>query len=197
MLVGVQFVDETNHSLWKTPALFECESNLVTPIRRTRHSCIVGAGELLKELGAQFASWGLSVSLAEWASIYLIHEAKRRFGGVGGKTHTFVMRNDGKCSYGLGRNIREKEELLETFVLTNQLFMLSLDPSLREDRAKDFVDAGTRWLRDARRYLHKIEREAGKDKPAYITVSSRELDKIARRINAAMQSSSQTSEPEQ
>ena len=93
----------------------------------------------LKELGTLFASWGLTVDLAEWASIYLIYEAKRRFGGVGGKTHTFVMRSNGQFSYGLRKNIREKEELLDTFVMTNQLFMLSLDPSVRESKAKDFV----------------------------------------------------------
>ena len=91
LLVAVQFVSELDGSLWMEPALFECQSNLVTRVQQ-RQSRVFGVGELLKELGAHFADWGLTAPLAEWASIYLIHDAKRRFGGVGGRTHTFRMK---------------------------------------------------------------------------------------------------------
>jgi len=151
-------------------------------------------GEVLKQTGIEFAGWGLTVSLAEWASIYLIHEAKRRLGGVGGNTHTFVMRTDGTFSYGLGKNIMEKEALLQAFARTNQLFMLSLDPSVPDSRAKDFVDAGVKWLRDARRVMQKLEREGSKVKPP-IEIRSGEIEKIMRKI--ARRSASQRSEPGQ
>lgn len=195
LLVGVQFAEETNPPAWAHPALFECQSNLVTPIRRRRHSCVLGAGELLKEIATQFAGWGLTTSLAEWASIYIIHEAKRRFGGVGGKTHTFVMKTDGNFAYGLGKNLTEKESILDGFARACQLFMLSLDPSVPDDRAKDFVDGGTEWLRNARRYLQKMEREQGKAKHTSITINSREIEKMMRHLRSATRLASRTSEP--
>jgi hypothetical protein len=111
LLVGVQFVQESDTSKWAKPALFECQSNLVTQVPMGR-SRILGAGELLKEIAIQLAGWGLTASLAEWASIHIIHEAKRRFGGVGGKTHTCTIWTDGtKMSYPLGRKCaRERDD---------------------------------------------------------------------------------------
>jgi hypothetical protein len=194
LLIGVQFASDATPPVWTHPALFECQASLVTPIGRTKRSCILGVGEVLKQTGIEFAGWGLTVSLAEWASIYLIHEAKRRLGGVGGNTHTFVMRTDGTFSYGLGKNIMEKEALLQAFARTNQLFMLSLDPSVPDSRAKDFVDAGVKWLRDARRVMQKLEREGSKVKPP-IEIRSGEIEKIMRKI--ARRSASQRSEPGQ
>jgi hypothetical protein len=51
---------------------------------------------LLKETTAQCAGWGLSAALAEWTSIYIIYEAKRRYGGISGKTHTCTIWQDGR-----------------------------------------------------------------------------------------------------
>jgi hypothetical protein len=196
LLVGVQFISESDPAVWLEPALYECQSNLVISFKNpTRRSCVLGAGELLKETAVQFAGWGLSVELAEWVSVYLIHEAKRRFGGVGGRTHIFTMRNDGTFSHDLGKNTREKEGILEGFSRATQLFMLSLEPSVPKNRAADLVDAGTRWLRDARRALQKIEAGIEKPKHASIEIRSREIEKMFRRLRLATPLASQKSEP--
>src|SRR5580658_3013723 len=108
LLVAVQFSNEATAPIWDRPTLFECQSNLVTVIGKTKHSCVLGAGELLKETGIQLTGWGMDTKLAEWASFYLIHQAKRRYGGVGGKTHVFTMRSDGTFTYNRGTNIYEK-----------------------------------------------------------------------------------------
>jgi hypothetical protein len=190
LLIGVQFSNEANPPIWERPALFECQSNLVTQIRKTKHSCILGAGELLKEIGIQLAGWGLETKQAEWASTYLILQAKRRYGGVGGKTHIFTIRTDGTFSYNRGTNIHDKETVLESFARTSQLLMLSLDTSVTDARSKDFFDAVRNWLASARRHLQKLERE--KPKHASIEIRSREIDKLLLR---AMRSASKKSEP--
>jgi hypothetical protein len=179
LLIGVQFSNEANPPIWTEPALFECQSNLVTAIGITKHSCILGVGELLKESGVQLAGWGLDTKLAEWASVYLIHQAKRRYVGVGGKTHTCTIRTDGTFSFNPGINLPEKEATLEAFARTCQLLMLSLDASVTDARSKDFFDAARNWLIDARRHLQKLERE--KPKHATIEIRNREIDKLLRR----------------
>lgn len=191
LLIGAQFATEAEPPVWAQPVLFECQSNLVTPIRKTKHSSILGVGELLKETGIQLAGWGLDTKLAEWASIYLIHQAKRRYGGVGGKTHTFTIRTDGTFSYNRGTNLYEKEALLEGFARTCQLLMLSLGTSVTDARSKDFFDAARNWLTSARRHLQKLERE--KPKHASIEIRSREIDKM---LSRAMRSASRKSKPE-
>jgi len=194
LLVGAQFANEGDQSKWGKPALFECQSNLVTQIKRTKQSCILGAGEVLKQSIVQLASWGLTAALAEWASIYLIHEAKRRLGGAGGKTHVFVMKNDGKFSYNLGKNIDEKESILGLFSRSSELLMLSLDPSVTDAKANDFLRAGVQWLRDARRELKRLERSDQTGKHRSITIHDREIEKMIKALNAVMQSTAQKSE---
>jgi hypothetical protein len=194
LLIGVQFSSETDTPTWSLPALFECQSNLVTPIKRTKQSCILGVGELLKEIGLQLAGWGLETRQAEWASIYLIQQAKRRYGGIGGKTHIYTMRTDGTFSYNRGRNHYEKEAVLEAFTRTCQLLMLSLDTSVPDARSRDFLDAARKWLVSARQHLQKLER--GKPKHASVEIRSREIDKMLRQIRSARRSASEP-EPQQ
>jgi hypothetical protein len=191
LLVGVQLASEGQ---WERPALFECQSNLVIPIQRTKQSSILGAGEVLKQAGIQFAGWGLDVKLAEWASLYLIHQAKRRFGGVGGKTHLFTMKTDGTFFYDRGFNSKEKEALLENFDRTCQLFMLSLSPSLTDSQSKDLIDSAKQWLSDARKHIKKVERERGQAKHESIEIRNREMEKLMRRLRSTTRSASQDSE---
>jgi hypothetical protein len=182
LLVAVQFVDEANFSSWMEPALFECQSNLVTvsknPAQRAR---ILGVGELLQETARQFAYWGLDVELAERVSIYLMYEAKRRLAGVGGKTHIFKMRNDGTFDYYRGRHIGEQEAVLAGFNGVTQLLLLALEPSLPKHKADNLIDTARKWLKNARRYIEKVEQ--GKvASPATITMQNKEISRMMRKL---------------
>src|SRR5205814_4824466 len=138
LVVAVQFFDE-NVKEWKQPALFECRSNVVTRILKNKQCCVVAAVEVLKQTAIQLAGWGLDTGMAEWASLYLIHEAKRRFGGVGGKTHIFTMRSNGTFSYDRGRAWNEKEMIFENMNRAFQPLILSLSPSTDVDDAKRLI----------------------------------------------------------
>jgi hypothetical protein len=181
LLVGAQFrVD----SKWQEPVLFECRSNLVTVLQRHRPSCMLGAGELLKETARQFAAWGLDVHTAEWASVYLIHEAKHRYGGVGGKIHSITMENDGRFSY--KRGFTEQESIIEAYSTVQQLLMLSLDLSFSDGRADDLVKSAITWLKNARRDLKNLERNKGKAKHTYIELRNSEMEKMMRQMRSEM-----------
>jgi hypothetical protein len=149
-------------------------------------------------MAIQFAGWGLTASLAEWASIYVIHEAKRRYGGVGGKTHTCtIWANGTKMSYSLGRYVREKEAVLEAFARVGQLLMLSLEPSVPDNKSKDFIDAGKTWLANARQYVKNIEHEYEKKKYTSIVIHDREIRKMMKQLKSAIPPASRKSKSEQ
>ncbi len=197
LLVSVQFADQGNtQQVWMEPALFECQSNLVTKINPMRCR-VLGTGELLKELGDQFANWGLITTLAEWASMYIIHDAKRRFGGVGGRTHTFAMLKDGTHRDRMDTGILQAEVIFEASAKINQLLILSLSPSLDNDKAKDLLDAAKKWVIDARSDLKRMQRESSKAKSRSVVIESREMKKLIRRLaNPVKPSASRKSEPE-
>ena len=181
LLVGAQFrVD----SKWQEPILFECRSNLVTVLQRHRPSCMLGAGELLKETARKFAAWGLDVHTAQWASVYLIYEAKHRYGGVGGKTHSITIENDGRFTY--KRGFTEQESIIEAYSTVQQLLMLSLDLSLGDARADDLLKSAMTWLKNARRDLKKLERNKGKAKHTYIELRNSEMEKMMRQMRSEM-----------
>jgi hypothetical protein len=192
LLVGIQFLNEPN-STWMPPALFECQANLVTIVKQGDVR-VLGIGEAVKELGVQFATWRLTADLAEWASVYVIHEAKKRFGGVGGKTHTFRIMKDGTFVDTFGGNIFKKEQIFDGLARINQLLAFSLSPSLTDSKSKDLVDAAKRWLVVARRGVQKIEREHGKEKHNVIEIRDREIDRMIRQISKL--SSSEVSTPD-
>jgi hypothetical protein len=198
LLVGVQFRKESDPSKWEESTLFECESNLVTqvPLGRGR---ILGAGELLKETASQFTGWGLSAALAEWTSFYIIYEAKRRYGGIGGKTHTCTIWADGKkMVYPMGKDARDKEAVLDDGLpRITQLLMLSLDPAVSDSRSKDLFNAVRIWVANARKELKKISMGRHKKKTDSIAISSREMESFIRKLRSATPSISQKSEPEQ
>lgn len=200
LLVGVQFVDESNSSEWLTPVLFECQSNLVTiPKNPAQRARILGTGELLQETARQFSHWGLDVELAERVCLYIMYEAKRRIAGVGGKTHIFTMRSDGRHGYYRGKHIGEEEAVLAGFNGVTQLLLLALEPSLPSTKADDFISTAAKWLKEARRYLTKVEQ--GKVvNPSVITMQNKEISKLMRRLRnprVIKPSASQKSEPEQ
>lgn len=198
LLVAAQLVSNLDSSIWWEPALFECQSNLVTKVKR-RQGRVFGAGELLKELASGFAYWGLDAELAEWASIYLIHDAKRRYTGVGGRTHTFRMMDDGTYRDRPGKDVHLKEEVFETFNYIVQLLVLSLSPSLSDAKAKDLVDAAKKWVSGARLDIKQMEVEREKLRHNRITINSREMQKLMRKLRNPIRiklSASQKSEPE-
>jgi hypothetical protein len=201
-LVGVQFFDESA-SLWMMPALFECQSNLVTKVKQGQ-SRVLGMGETVKETGVNFADWRLTAELAEWASISVIHEAKRRLGGVGGKTHVFRIMKDGTWVDRFGRGIPETEQILEILPKINQLITFSISPLVSDSKSKDLLDGVKRWLAAARKELKDLEVRRGKQKFRVIEIRNRELDKMIRQIAklgradaGSTQSASQKLEPEQ
>ena len=182
LLVGVQFTNESNTSSWLPPSLFECQSNLVTvltnPAQRGR---ILGAGEVLNETAVQFANWGLNVKLAELVSFHIMHEAKRRLTGVGGKTHIFTMRNDGTFGYYRGKHLANVEAVLTGFTGITQLLLLGLEPSVPDSKTNDFLDTAKKWIKNARRHLTKVEQ--GKIvSPSAITLQNKEISKMMRRL---------------
>jgi hypothetical protein len=191
LLVGVQFTHASNKSSWLPPTLFECQSNLVTvlknPVQRGR---ILGTGVVLTETVVQFANWGLDVGLAKRASLYIMYEAKRRLTGVGGKTHIFTMRNDGTFEHYRGAHLREQEAVLDGFNGITQLLLLTLEPSLSERKANDFLDTGRKWIKDARRYLAKVG-QGRVASPSAITIQNREISKLMRRVRSAKPSAPQ------
>jgi hypothetical protein len=196
LLVSVQFVDQHGtppQKAWMEPALFECQSNLVTKINPMR-ARVLGTGELLKELGDQFANWGLVTTLAEWASMYIIHDAKRRFGGVGGRTHTFAMLTDGTHRDRMDTEMLQAEMIFDVSAKINQLLILSLAPTLDDDKAKDFLDAARKWFTDARRDLKNMQRARGKAKYRSVAINSREMKKFIRRLTTPV--TPKKSEPE-
>ncbi len=197
LLVGVQFTEEQKASSWLRPSVFECQSNLVTvltnPAQRGR---ILGAGELLKETALQFSNWGLDVELAERVCLYVMYEAKRRLAGVGGKTHIFTMRSDGRFGYYRGKHIGEEEAVLAAFNGITQLLLFALEPSVSDRKANDFVNTARKWIRDARRYLARVEQ--GKvPNLSSITIQNSEISKLMRRLRSIERSASRKSEPEQ
>lgn len=199
LLIGVQFVDESNSSRWLEPALFECQSNLVTvPRNPAQRARILGVGELLQETARQFANWGLNVELAERVSLYLMYEAKRRLAGVGGKTHIFTMRNDGTFNYYRGKHLAEQEAVLAGFDGVTQLLLLALEPSVPSTKADDFIETAKKWLKNARRYITKVE-EGKIVNPTIITIQNKEISKLMRKLRNPKKvrlSASQKSEPE-
>jgi len=190
LLVGIHFTNEP-----AAPSLFECESNLISRVQPGR-SRVLGTGELLKEVGVQLAGFGLDVSLAEWASLYIIHQAKQRFGGVGGKTHTFILKNNGSFLYRLGSDSPKKEPILDAFARVAQLMMLSLDPSVSDEGFKNCFDAVKKWSTEARKALKIIERERGQVPHESIVLRNRAIERMIRSINRATRLASQKSEPE-
>jgi hypothetical protein len=197
LLVGVQLRSHSERSKWGESTLFECESNLVTqvPLGRGR---ILGSGELLKETVNQFAGWGLTASLADWVSTYVTFEAKRRYGGIGGRTHTCTIWNDGrKMVYPMGRDVQDKEAVLEGLPKVMRLLMLSLEPSVNDSRAGDLFEAVKIWRSKARKELKNIQQGRHKKKSDFIQIPSREFEKFIKHMNAATQSVSRKSEPEQ
>ena len=195
LLVGVQFTDEK--AAWLRPSVFECQSNLVTVLTNpTQRGRILGAGELLKETALQFSNWGLDVELAERVCLYVMYEAKRRLAGVGGKTHIFTMRNDGRHGYYRGKHIGEEEAVLAAFNGITQLLLFALEPSVSDRKADDFVNTAKKWIKDARRYLAKVEQ--GKvPNLSLITIQNSEVSKLMRRLRSIERSDAQKSEPEQ
>ena len=203
LLVGVQFLNQSDSS-WTSPALFECQSNLVTKVKLGQ-SRVFGMGEFIKELGVQFADWKLTAELAEWACICVIYEAKRRFGGVGGKTHVFRMMKDGTWADRLGQGIPETEVILEILPKIHQLIAFSISPLVSDSKSRDLLDAVKRWLAAARRELKDLEVRRRKQKFRIIDIRDRELDKMMKYIAKLQadesdpeptQSASQKSEPE-
>lgn len=182
LLVAVQFVNESDSSSWLEPALFECQSNLVTaPKNPAQRSRILGVGALLQETARQFASWTLNVELAERVSLYLMYEAKRRLAGVGGKTHIFTMRNDGTFEYYRGKHLGEQEAVLAGFNGVAQLLLFALEPSVPGTKADDFINTAKTWLKGARRYIAKAEQ--GKVvNPSVITIQNKEISKIMKKL---------------
>ena len=196
LLVAVQLRSQSDESKWGESTLFECESNLVTqvPLGRGR---ILGSGELLKETVNQFAGWGLTASLAEWVSTYVTYEAKRRYGGIGGKTHTCTIWNDGKkMVYPMGRDVQAKEAVLEGLPRVMQLLMLSLESSVSDSRAGDLFEAVKIWRSKARKELKKIQQGRHKKKSDFIEIPAREFEKFIKQLNSPTQSVSRKSEPE-
>jgi hypothetical protein len=186
LLVGVQFANDSNASAWQQPALFECQSNLVTKVS-LGGARVLGIGEAVKELGAQFATWRLTSDLAEWASIYVIHEAKKRFGGVGGKTHTFRIRQDGTFVDRFGGNIYQAEHIFDGLAKINQLLAFSLSPSIPDSKSKDLVDTAKTWLADARRHMKEVERKQGKERHNLIEIRDRQMEKMIKHISKALE----------
>jgi hypothetical protein len=182
LLVAVQFVSKLDASVWMEPALFQCQSNLVTRVKQNE-SRIFGIGELLTELGAHFAEWGLTAALAHWASIYLIHDAKRRFGGVGGRTHTFRLMMDGTYVDGPRLDVVRAEQVLENLAKIQLLLTLSLSPAVTDDKSKDFLDAVRKWVGDARREIKNLERQRGKLKHNRVVIHDRAMKKMIRKFS--------------
>lgn len=182
LLIGIQFIADSTPSSWSEPTLLECQSNLVTvPKNPAQRARILGVGELLQETARQFSNWGLNVELAERVSLYLMYEAKRRLAGVGGKTHIFTMRNDGTFGYYRGKHLGEQEAVLAGFNGITQLLLLALEPSVTDSKADDFIDTARKWLKDARRYLTKVEQ--GKvTNPTEITMQNKEISKMMRKL---------------
>jgi hypothetical protein len=182
LLIGVQFIADSTPSSWSEATLLECQSNLVTvPKNPAQRARILGVGELLQETARQFSNWGLNVELAERVSLYLMYEAKRRLAGVGGKTHIFTMRDDGTFGYYRGKHLGEQEAVLAGFNGIMQLLLLALEPSVTDSKADDFIDTARKWLKDARRYLTKVEQ--GKvSNPAEITMQNKEISKMMRKL---------------
>jgi hypothetical protein len=181
LLVGAQF---RINSEWEEPVLFECRANLVTAVKAHKPSCMLGAGELLKEKASQLANWGLSVQLAEWASVYLIHEAKHRFGGVGGNIHSFTIKRDGRLSY--KRGFTEQESVIEVYNAVQHLLLLSLDVSLTDEKANDLIKSAITWMKDARRHLKAVERNKGKKRHMYVELRNTQIEKMVRHIQSKM-----------
>lgn len=196
LLVGVQFVDESNSSSWLAPSLFECQSNLVTvPKNPAQRARILGAGEVLQETARQFSNWGLNVELAERVCLYIMYEAKRRIAGVGGKTHIFTMRTDGRHGYYRGKHIGEEEAVLAGFTGITQLLLFALEPSVPDRRANDFINTAKKWLKDARRYLTKVE-QGNVPNPTTVEIQNSEISKLMRRLRSIKPLTSQKSESE-
>ncbi|MFZ3371072.1 MAG: hypothetical protein WA239_28450, partial [Candidatus Sulfotelmatobacter sp.] len=76
-----------------------------------------------------------------------------------------------------------------------QLLLLALEPSLSDSKANDFLDTVNKWIRDARRYLTKVEQ--GKVvNPTVVTMQNREIKKMMRHLRSVKPSVSQTSKLE-
>src|SRR5450759_4177693 len=197
LLVGVQFTSESDNAKWLRPSLFECRSNLVTKIESTKQSSLIGVGEILKQLGTQLAGWGLNTKLAEWASMYIIHDAKRRFGGVGGKTHLYTMRTDGTTFHDRGISWHEKEAVFDALPRAHQLITLALCVgAVNDSKAHDFMRGIEEWVMNTREHLSKVQKESGKAKHEIISIPDSEMEKFIKSLQASMPSPHQTSEPE-
>jgi hypothetical protein len=196
LVVGVQFFDK-NEKIWTLPALFECRSNMVTRILKNKQCCVVAAGEVLKQTAIQLSGLGLDSGLAEWACLYLVHEAKRRFGGVGGKTHLFTMRRDGTFSYDRGRLWNEREAILENLNRAIQPLILSLSPSLAKDDTRRLIRGSMNWFISAKRHIDKVDKNVGKAKHEFLQVPNKDLEKFMKQLRATTRSVSRKSAQEQ
>jgi hypothetical protein len=81
ILLAIQFVQER-------PALFVIHSSLVTQI--IDQPIVIGYGPM-QEMANEMYSLNLSVAQASTAALYLIHDAKRRYGAAGGVVHIFKL----------------------------------------------------------------------------------------------------------
>jgi hypothetical protein len=62
-------------------------------------------------------------------------------------------------------------------------------------RADDFINSARKWLKDARRYLLKVEQ--GKvTNPSLMTIQSKDISKLMRHLRSIRPLASQKSEPE-
>jgi cell wall-associated NlpC family hydrolase len=95
------------------------------------------------------------------------------------------MKNDGTFVYYRGKHLAERESVLAGFERITQLLLLSLEPSVSESKANDFTNTAKKWIKDARRYLTKIEQ--GKiPNPNIVTIQNGEISKLMRRASRAV-----------
>jgi 20S proteasome alpha/beta subunit len=81
ILIAIQLAQEQ-------PALFVVHSSLVTQI--TGQPFVIGYGPM-QEMANEMYSLDLNIEEASTAALYLIHDAKRRYGAVGGVVHIFKL----------------------------------------------------------------------------------------------------------
>ena len=98
-------------------------------------------------------------------------------------------------SYSLGKHVMEKEAVLDVFARVGQLLMLSLEPSVPDNKSKDFIDAGKNWLANARQYIKGIEREYQKKKYTSIVIHDREIRRMMKQLKSAIPRVPRKSEP--
>jgi hypothetical protein len=149
-LVGVKFINDMSAKL------FVVNSTLVA--EAVQLGTVIGCGPL-RQVGEELANaTAFRIPRAKYAAMAVVHEAKRRYSDVGGKTSIVSITNNNEFDFEDEGVCSEKEELLDRLRYQSNLLTLSvLDSSVATSHFNTVLNRICGQLKDMHRKAKEID----------------------------------------